>query len=390
VVLAVLRVLRLGLKSGFSKKNGLKQKEGKMENLKFKETNNPCKVEEDERRSEMFKKKAALIGLSAFLLVALTVFGVCAKERTVAIGTSSVGSTTYVMGVGMADLISKHTSIGASAQATGGTSATIRAINAGKVDIGVGNAFGARQAYLGVGKFSKDGKIPIRLLMHGHPSFRPLIARADSGINSVSDLIGKRIVAKRRALPGLELQARALLKVHGVPADKVKFVETRNTGQAIDALITGSVQAIIVPGGAPNPNVTRLTRSKDVRFVQIDEKKLDMVIKALGKSFYKLYIPAGTYKGQDKAVPSVVVRVVLVAHRNLPESVVYEIMKTLMGYQGDLKLLHSVGKWYSQENALIKPAIPFHPGAVKYFKEKGVWSAELEETQKQFLKELEG
>lgn len=336
----------------------------------------------------MYKTKAAIVGLAALSLLALTIVGVCAEQRTISIGTSSVGSTTYVMGVGMADLLSKFTSLGASAQATGGTSATIRAINAGKVDVGVGNAFGARQAFLGVGSFAKDGKVPLRLLMHGHPSYRPLIARADSGIKSVTDLIGKRIVAKRRPLPGLELQLRALLKVHGVPLDRVSVVETRNTGQAIDALITGSVQAIIVPGGAPNPNVTRLTRSKDVRFVQIDESKLDRVLEALGKSFYKLHIPAGTYKGQDKAVPSVVVRVVVMCRRDLPASVTYEIMKTLMEHYKDIKLFHRVAKWYSLENALTKPAIPFHAGAVKYFKEKGVWTEELEKTQQEMLKEV--
>ena len=327
-------------------------------------------------------------------VIALILIGGAAKPsaaapavpKAVALGTSSIGSTFYVIAEGMADIISKHSGISATAEAVGGSDANMRAIKMGKVHLAIANTFSSGNAFLGVQQFAKEGKIPIRLMAMGQPSLRQMVARVASGIKTVPDLKGKKLVAKRKALAELEMVADAMLKAYGVSKKEVKYIATAKTGEAIDALISGTVDAAVLPGGVPVAFLIKLFERIDARFVDFSAEKMEAILNELGPAFHLEVIPAGTYKGHDKDALAPALSTSLVVEENLSKEAVYRITKTLFEHYDELKLVHREAKYWTVDNSLKNFHIAFHSGAKKYFKEIGAWTAQHEKKQDDFLK----
>ena len=303
----------------------------------------------------------------------------------IAVGTAGVGGVFYVLSVSLADIISKHTKMSASAQPVGGSDANMRAIKMGNVHIAMANTFSSGNAYFGTRQFAKEGKLPVRLLALGQPSLRQLIARADAGIKSVPDLKGKRWVAKRKALAEVELVADAMLKVYGVDKSQVKYVATARTKGALDALSSNTVDAGVLPGGVPAGFLMKLFERTDMMYVDIPRDKMKAIVKEVGPAFHIGVIPKGTYKGHNKDALAPSLSASLVAAENLSTATAYEIIKAFFDHYDDFKLSHKAARFWTVENSLEKFHIPFHDGAIKYFKEKGVWTGEAEKKQQELL-----
>jgi len=310
-----------------------------------------------------------------------------AKPQALALGTSSVGGAYYAISVGMGEIISKKTGIGVTAEAVGGSDANVRALKDKKVDFAMLNAGSVADGLAGKGTFEKDGKIPLRVLAQGQESLRQIVVRNASGIKSVADMKGKKVIARRQSLQELEQVANALFKVYGVPKDSVNILETAETNEAIEALKLGTADAAVIPAGVPASFLTELAQSTDVTFLEIPNDKLEAALKELGPAFHKASIPAGTYKGQDKEVFFPALSTELAAMADMSDETAYLITKTLMDNPEDLKAVHSTGKDWNIANSLKVPPAPFHPGAIKYYKEKGAWTPELDKIQETLLKQ---
>ena len=332
--------------------------------------------------------------LVASFIITLAILGGATKPslaspalpRAVALGTSSIGGTFYVISVGMADIISKHTAMSATAESVGGSDANMRAIKAGKVHLAMANTFSSGNAFRGVRQFAAEGKIPINLLALGQPSLRQMVVRIASGIRTVPDLRGKKLVAKRRALAELELVADAMLKAYGISKNEVTYIATAKTPEAIDALITGTVDAAIIPGGVPAATLMKLFERIGARFVDIPAEKLEAILDELGPDFHSEVVRAGTYRGQDKDALAPSLNASLVVAEDFSEEGVYQITKALFGHYGDLKLVHKAARHWTVENSLKNFHIPFHPGAVKYFKELGAWTSRHDKRQQDYIR----
>ena len=181
------------------------------------------------------------------------------------IGTSSVGSSGYTHGVGLANLVSKKTrSLSVNSRPVGGSDANVRAVRDGKVDMAIVNALSAVEGYNGQGPYAKEGKAPLRLILQGFVTPRYVLARKASGITKLTDLRGKTIVGKRPAMADLETAMDIYLDIAGVPKDKVKIVETAETNESLDALKMGSVDAAIMPITFNAPGFQELARTIDL------------------------------------------------------------------------------------------------------------------------------
>lgn len=337
-------------------------------------------------RTRKFPKPIALmLMLSLLFVVSACATPVTQQTTAVTIGTSSVGSTYYTLSVAMGDIVSKNTTLNASVVAVGGADATLRAIGDQKAEMGMVHTWALYKAYAGESPF--ESKIDVRALLWGQETGNCLIARADRGIASPADLVGKTIVGERPALKSVDEFTYALLDVYGISKDQVKVISTAETREAMQALQQGTVDAVVLPCGLRAPHIAELTESVASIPVNIADDKLDALIANTTPGAVKATNPPGTYKGQDGPYTIPVYLTVLVASAGVPDDAAYQVTKAIIENQEALVAAHPTGRSWSLENTMRDTdfAVPFHPGAVRYFKERGAWSDAHEATQNKLL-----
>jgi TRAP transporter TAXI family solute receptor len=335
----------------------------------------------------MLKRRTICVAMAtAFLAAGLAIPGGPARaQESIRIGSSSIGSDFYTIAVGAGDLIHKYAKMSASVESVGGSTASINALGAGKIEFALSNAFAATAGYTATHMF-KGRPINVRLVLQGQPTFRILVARKGSGIKTPKDLEGKIVIAKRRALPELALTMNALAKVFGIDMSKVKVVETTNTGEALTALRAGTVDAAILPGGLKAPQFEEPLRNGVFEFVYISKKGRDAALKLLPKAIHGKTVPAGAFTNQKQDLYTFELSSYFVARGDIPDDVVYKVTKAILDHHKEFMSYHSAAASWTAQASLENPAIPFHAGAVRYYKEKGLWTGELEALQKSLLK----
>ncbi|MPZ55417.1 MAG: TAXI family TRAP transporter solute-binding subunit [Rhizobiales bacterium] len=317
--------------------------------------------------------------LAAACLTAVVVSGSASAQTALRVGTSSSGSIFYTLAVGLSTLLTKHAGIAATAEPVGGSAANMFAIGADKVDLAISNAYSAYDAYRGVAPFKQ--KIGVTLFAQGAPSFRQIIVRVGSGIEKPEDLVGRTIIGRRPALPEVGLITEALFKVYKIDPSKVKVVSTTNTGEAVNAIKGDTVDAVVIPGSAGASYLQSLGRDGKIKFLEIPDDKMKEMLALLPKSLALSKLPAKTYPGQDNAVNVFSLPSYMVAASRLSEDTGYKVTKTLFDNIGEFHNFHGVAKQWTLKETLNDPKIPFHPGAVRYFKEKKLWTPEMEKEQ---------
>lgn len=319
-------------------------------------------------------------------MIPIYTFGQTRPLESLSFGTSSIGSAFYIISVGMGEIISKKTGINVSVESVGGSDANARALVQRKIDLAMLNSFSIANAYLGKGPFSKEGKADLRVIAQGQQAIRNIVARSASGIKTPLDLKGKRFIGKRPALADLEMITDTLLKVFGIPKDSVKILQTIETKEVIEALKIGSADGAIIPAGLRSSSLLELCQSVDINFINIPDDKMKQMLEELGPAFSMALIPKGTYKGQNEDVKAPSLIAVLAVRSDLPDDIAYKITKTIIESQKELASIHSEAKEWKIENILRPPPAPFHPGSIKYLKEKGLWDQNLERYQERILK----
>jgi len=334
-------------------------------------------------------KKIKMLLLMVILLSMLVHPGEnrASEVKAVSIGTSSIGSTNYIMGVGFSKMISKHTPISANVEPTGGSGATLRAIRDGKVMLGLINTLAAYSGFMGQGEFSKEKPVfHVRLMLQGHPGPRIILVKEDSGINSIEDLAGKTIVGKRRTLPDIGIATKAYLKIANVPEENVKIVETKTTNETLQALKRGSVAAVVVPMAVGSSALKRLATEVKLKIISVPKDKINEMQNIMGPSFQITTLPPKAYfEYQNYEVIAPDVPTIFVSSTNLPENAAYQITKAILDNFDELKSYHRSAKNWNAQNTLKSLPIPLHEGAIKYFKEKGLWTSNVQEAQKKLL-----
>jgi len=335
----------------------------------------------------MLKRRTVCILLgTAFLAAGLAspVSPVSAQDA-IRIGSSSIGSDFYTIAVGAGELIQKHAKIGASAESVGGSTASINAVGAGKTEFALSNAFAATAGYNATHMF-KDRPMDVRLVLQGQPTFRILVARKASGIKTPKDLEGKIVIAKRRALPELELTMNAMAEVFGLDMSKINVVETTNTGEVLTALRAGTVDAAIMPGGRKAPQFEEPMHDELVDFVYISEADRDAMLKLLPSAMHAGTIEKGLFSNQGQDLYTFEMNSYFVSRGDLSDDLVYKVAKAILDNNEEFVTYHKLAATWTAEASLKNFAIPFHEGAIRYYKEKGLWTDELEAQQKSLLK----
>ena len=126
----------------------------------------------------------------------------------------------------------------------------------------------------------------------------------------------------------------------------------------------------------------------DSRWIPLDDDKMDIMIER-NPVWYKATLPAGSYKGQDVDVPMAGINILAVSRADLPESFIYEVMKAIWDHFDDeLSPMHPNFKYFEKGSLIHRSTLPFHPGAIKYWKEAGLWDDAAQKRQDELIKEL--
>lgn len=284
-----------------------------------------------------------------------------------ALGSSGAGSGPYVWGGKIAKHINSNQSdIRISSQATAGFNENVELVANGQIKIGLQDASVLTKAYNGTGPFKGHPQKRLRALFTVVVGPYHLVTRADANINTLNDLKGKKF---NIGLPaqGTRVYNEALLKAAGISQNDFKVYEMA-TGQAFKALQDNVIEASGNLFGLGHGRLLELSSNTKVRLVSIPNDVLMQFIKNVG-GVIKYVIPENTYKGQNKAITTFGGVVMLFARDDLPTEAAYKLTKTfwdnLMALNKDKSFKH-----LKREQAYIKDlTVPYHPGALKYFKE---------------------
>ncbi|CAM3282621.1 TAXI family TRAP transporter solute-binding subunit [Brevibacillus invocatus] len=284
------------------------------------------------------------------------------------IATGGTGGTYYPLGGGMADHITKNAGVTATAQSTGASAENVRLLRDKQADIAFIQNDIAEYAVNGTAMFEQDGKIDaFQALGALYDETIQIVVSADSNINSVADLKGKRVSVGAPG-SGTEMNAQQILEAYGL-----KFEDTQlqrlSFADSAKAIQDGQLDAAFQTAGTPTAAITELAATKGVKIIPIDADKIDAII-AKYPFYVKTVIPGNTYQTVPDEIATVSVKSMLVIRTDLSEDLVYKVTKAI--FENTDKLGHAKAKEIKLENALAGVSVPVHPGAKKYFDEKGV------------------
>lgn len=288
----------------------------------------------------------------------------------ITVATGPTSGLYYPIGGAFSNVIKNSLGYKSSAQSTGASVENINLIIDSKADLAITMSDSIAQAYEGTGAFEgKEPQTNLRALTGLYPNYVQLVTTAKSGIEKFEDLKGKR-VGIGAPNSGVELNARMMYEAHNMTYEDSR-VDYLNYGEAIDQMKNGLIDAAFVTSGIPNATIMELGTTSDIVIVPIEGEGADRLIEKY-PFFVKEVIPADTYDTEED-VNTVTVRNIMIIREDLPEDVVYEITKGIFENIDDITASHNTAKEHiSLENSQIGVGIPFHPGAVKYYKEMGI------------------
>ncbi|HXU41493.1 MAG TPA: TAXI family TRAP transporter solute-binding subunit [Burkholderiales bacterium] len=313
-----------------------------------------------------------IIGFVAASIVAAA--STLAQAQNISIATGGTGGVYYPLGGGMAAVLSKYVSgLQATAEVTGGSVANLQLIGTGKPYIAMTMVDAGLDAYKGQDKFT--GKpVPVRTLMVMYPNRMHVVSIEGTGVTKMSDLKGKR-VSTGSGGSATEVMAFRVIEAAGLDKDKDMRRERLGVAESVNALKDRKIDAFFWVGGLPTAAVTDLASTPGVKIKMIDH---DNLVAAMNKKYGNLYvqdrIPKDTYRGMEADNKQATVMNLLVAHQNMDEKTAYSIVKAVFEHLDELIRVHGEAQNFKLENQKTAAAggIPWHPGAAKYYAERGV------------------
>ncbi len=318
-------------------------------------------------------KKTALIFIVAFCF---SIFlaqpqPASARMKFISFGTGSPAGTYYFLGAGFASIINKQVpGVRVTAESTAASLENATLISRGKMDMGL-----AAMGTLTKLKARGVDVSSLKLIAIGHTSDTHWIVRKDSPIKTIADFKGKRIGVGPAGSGTLKLFSQeALEKGWGLTFDdfKPKYI---SFSEIITGIRDNTIDAGNISAGMPVAAIMELARDIPLRLIETSDADYERLHK--GNPIFQLkVIPAKTYKGIDQDVQTYSLPQMWLCSASMSEELVYQIVKAVYDNDKQRNAIHPMAKMYTVENAFFgSQSVPtnFHPGAIKYYKEKGVW-----------------
>jgi TRAP transporter TAXI family solute receptor len=245
----------------------------------------------------------------------------------------------------------------------------LKAIEEGKAEIGMGNMISTVDALKGIGQGITKPYTNVCHLANIYPQVQQIAARADQGINTLADLKGKSLGTLPRGNT-TETVASWIVDAAGIGYKGLSKVNFASIADQANMFKDGQVSAVMIISTLPTGGLMDMANSRPMRLLDISDDIYKQLL-AKNSGFDRFTIPKGTYAGQDRDVLSVQFPAHVIVSCKLPDDVVYGMAKAMTEALPDLVSVNSVFKGQTVKDFGAKVAVPFHPGAEKYFKERG-------------------
>ena len=295
------------------------------------------------------------------------------RPARLSIGTAPQGGTFFIIGSAIAEVIDDHEpGVQITAEATKGSQENIRRLVKGDIELALANS--AITYFATRGEEGWDQPYPVSTVMTLAPNVALFIAPDGGEVETIADLAGKRVVVGP-AGAGFEFFLKPILAAHGVTFEDFSPLYASQF-DSVALLADGSAAAVFLGGGIPTASITQASSSQDIRFVPYDPEAVDELVGDY-LFFNRATIPAGTYRGLEEDYAGLDVGSMhLIVAADADEELVYRLTRTLYENRAEVVAKHAAGKAINPANVVRDTGTPFHPGAIRYYREIGIWPEE--------------
>ena len=332
----------------------------------------------------MHLKKIKILGAFAVVFVMVAVLVVPAgqaqaaqKTTSLVIATATTGGTYYPMGVGMASLwsikLAKNHGIMVQAITSAGSGENVNMLREKEVDLAILQGLFGKSAWKGLGNYKDKPLKTLRSVTMLWPNVEHFVVLADKvKTGTPTDIKGLRF-SLGRAGSGTERSGLVIMSALGMSRDSVTG-EYLGYFESSKAMKDKRISGANIPAGPPVAAITDLfaTPGLKVKVLEFTDDQLNKINETTAYPGYRYVIKAGTYPGQKNDIKTIAQPNLLVCREDVPEDVVYLLTKTLFENPDYLKAVHKMGAFITLDNALSGLPAPLHPGALKFYKEKGL------------------
>jgi TRAP transporter TAXI family solute receptor len=311
---------------------------------------------------------------TAAVILGAGAFADAQEEKFITIGTGGQTGVYFVVGQSICGLVNRGQAehgIRCTAPSTGGSIANINAMRAGDMDMGVAQSDWQFHAYNGTSQFEEQGAFEdLRAVFSVHGEPFNVIARADSGIETFTDLTGKRVNIGNPG-SGQRATMEVVMEAMGWTMDDFALAAELQPAEQAAALGDNNVDAIIYTVGHPNGSIQEATTTVDARLIPVETEEVAALVEE--RPYYAwATVPGGMYTGTDEDVTTFGVKATFVAPASVDDEVIYQVVKAVFDNFDRFKSLHPAFETL-QEEEMISDGLsaPLHEGAARYYRERG-------------------
>lgn len=318
------------------------------------------------------RKFVSRFGLACTLASAV-IFTPSAQARTLSIGSNPQGSVSYASSAAIADVVGDAIDMSFTVVPQGGPTAILPAMAAGEFDFAFANIVAAMSAKDGTGPFKGRKFDSIRVAAVVYPLDQTIYVRKDSNIKNFADLRGQRVASAFKSQANQVAFMKAALGAAGLTYDDVKQVPVQNGVQAVDQLIDGGLDA--TPFSVASGAIQKADAVIGVRGLSLPTDQMAQdAIKQFLPGVTIAQLPTGSYPGLTQPTNVMRAPFVVLTDSRVDDDTVYKVVKALA--ENKAKLAESAADFEGMDTAKMGQStlpMPYHPGAVKYYKEHGMW-----------------
>jgi TRAP transporter TAXI family solute receptor len=310
------------------------------------------------------------LSVSMLVLAALGLATATARAQTYGFATLPPGTLNHTTASAVSKVLKEKANLNVLVQPTAGDNVIIPMVVRGEAEIGITNIMEAQD---GFDAAQKD----LRIIVAAHALRTPFFVRKDSGMQTIADLKGKRVTMGYSAMRNLDKTARAMLATAGLTEADIKPVLVPNVVRSADDFMAGNADMFYFAFGGPKVREADVTVG-GIRALDMDENGMPAARKIMPWGYATLVAPGPIFTGVEKPMKVYSFDNVLLTHAKVSDDIIYKVLDTLEKNKPDLIAVQPVLREFSAENGYKQYGVPYHPGALKYFKERNLTARPIE------------